>query len=194
MSKAFNEIRLKLDKKEKELQQKSDEFINENIQEIETYIRVIQSKTISLNKLVDSLKSNILRRNQTSLINYFCANNEKILKQSQEEIPNVPDLNFIPHMTVNINKESLEKMIDSLNGIHIEILSIKGMEVKEIVNPNKYSMRRELYGSSSLHNSTSSPVNHNSSYLNQSAIKSMKSFSSSSNLIENTKRIKQNNI
>ena len=64
MSEAIKEIKLKLDKKEKELLEKADNFLEEHIQEINTYSRIIQTKIISLNKIIDSINSNVIRKDE----------------------------------------------------------------------------------------------------------------------------------
>lgn len=67
MAGAFEEIRLRLHKKEKELMEKADIFLTEHLQELNTYVRVVQSNVISLNKVIDSINSNILRRDEVKL-------------------------------------------------------------------------------------------------------------------------------
>ena len=64
MANAFEEVRLRLLKKEKELMEKADVFLSEHIQEISTYSRVLQSNVISLNKIIDSINSHIIRRDE----------------------------------------------------------------------------------------------------------------------------------
>lgn len=67
MAGAFEEIRIRLHKKEKELMEKADVFLAEHLQELNTYTRVIQSNLISLNKVIDSINSNIIRRDEVKI-------------------------------------------------------------------------------------------------------------------------------
>ena len=67
MSNAFEDIILKLKKKEKEIMDKADVFLQENLNEINTYTRVIQSKIISLNKMIDTINSNMVRKDEVML-------------------------------------------------------------------------------------------------------------------------------
>ena len=67
MANAFEEVRLRLVKKEKELMEKADIFLSEHIQEISTYSRVLQSNVISLNKIIDSINSHIIRRDEVRI-------------------------------------------------------------------------------------------------------------------------------
>ncbi len=63
------------------------------------------------------------------------------------DIPEVPDFNNLQNLKIVINTESVENMIANLNGLHIEITGIKGFEVNKMINPQKFSTRREFYGS-----------------------------------------------
>jgi uncharacterized secreted protein with C-terminal beta-propeller domain len=67
MASAFEEIRLRLMKKEKELMERADDFLAEHLQELNTYTRVVQSNIISFSKVIDTINSNILRRDEVKL-------------------------------------------------------------------------------------------------------------------------------
>lgn len=64
MSNAFEDIIQKLRRKEKEIMDKADLFLQENLNEINTYTRVLQSKIISLNKMIDTINSNMVRKDE----------------------------------------------------------------------------------------------------------------------------------
>jgi len=66
MSNAFEDIIVKLRRKEKEIMDKADMFLQENLNEINTYTRVLQSKIISLNKMIDTINSNMVRKDEVS--------------------------------------------------------------------------------------------------------------------------------
>jgi len=151
MASAFEEIRLRLIKKEKELMEKADAFLSEHIQELNTYSRVLQSNVISLNKIIDGINSNLLRRDEINLLNFYSENNNKILQiASNSNPPDLPDLQSIAAIRVNINKESVEGLVNCLNGIQVEITNTKGFEVGKINNSFKYSMKRDMYGSNNF--------------------------------------------
>ena len=63
---------------------------------------------IRLNKIVDSIQAKLIRKNDLSLINFYCENKNKILTNSQvTELSNIPDLNAIANLKVNIDKMDL---------------------------------------------------------------------------------------
>ena len=144
---AFDEIRIKLEKKEKELIEKTETIINDNIQELNTYSRIINSKIISLNKIVDSIQAKLIRKNDLSLINFYCENKNKILTNSQvTELNNIPDLNLISNLRVNIDQNAFDNIITALNSLNFGITSMKGIEINKTINPQEFSARRNMYG------------------------------------------------
>lgn len=126
---AFNEIRQRLDKKEKELLSKADECMEEHFQEINTFSRILQGKLISLNKTVDNINSNLMRKDEPAFINYFSESQEKIRMYLDEELQNLTEIASVNSLRININVDTLNHMISNLNGIHLEISSLKGVEI-----------------------------------------------------------------
>ena len=61
-----------------------------------------------MNKIVDSIQAKLIRKNDLSLITFYCENKNKILTNSQvTELSNIPDLNAIANLKVNIDKMDL---------------------------------------------------------------------------------------
>ena len=162
---SFEEIRIKLNKKEEEILENTENILQDNIQELNTYSRIIQSKIIGLNKIVDSIQSRMIRKDELSLINYYCENKNKILNTTQEtEIKNIPDLTSISNLRVDIDRGSFDTMLNALNALHFEITSMKGIEITPRVNKEKYSMRRNLFGSYSVNSSMMMEHSNRASY------------------------------
>ena len=76
-------------------------------------------------------------------------------------MPDLPDFQNINSLKVNINKESIESLVNCLNGIQIEISNVKGFEVGKINNSFKYSVKRDMYGSVNNFKNSSNPENNN---------------------------------
>jgi hypothetical protein len=148
MSASFEEIRIRLQKREKEILEKADLFLQEHLQELNTYSRVLNSKTASLNKIIDTINSNILRKDEVNLLNFYSESSNKILNSAESDIPDIPDFNTIYNMKVTVNQNSFDSLINSLNGLHMEITSLKGFEVNKTMNPQRFAIKRDLYGSS----------------------------------------------
>ena len=150
MAVAFEEIRMRLNKKEKETMEKAELFLQEHLQELSTYNRVLQSKIISFNKLIDGINSHVTRKDEVNLLNFYSENKNRILGTIDNEIPEIPDFNSIFNMKVNINQSSFDSMISSLNAIHMEITATKGFEVNKVQNNQKFAMKRDMYGAKNV--------------------------------------------
>jgi hypothetical protein len=142
--KAFEELRLKLQKKEKEIIERTEVYLQDNLQELNTFTRIINSKVISLNRIVDSINSNIVRRDEVTLLNFYSENYNKVAQSSETEIPDVPKLDILSNLEICINQDSLEALINNLNGIQLEITSMKGIKLNQVPRMNK--VKRDIYG------------------------------------------------
>jgi len=55
MANAFEELRQRLDKKERELMSNCDCFLEKNVQEVDSYIRLIQGRCMSLTQTSEAM-------------------------------------------------------------------------------------------------------------------------------------------
>ena len=56
MANAFEELRQRIDKKERELMTNVDVYLESNISEIESFVRLINGRCLNLNSTVDLIK------------------------------------------------------------------------------------------------------------------------------------------
>jgi hypothetical protein len=144
---AFEQIRIKLNQKEKEILVKAENSLMENIQELNTYNHIIRSKIISLNKLIDTINAHLLRKDELKLINFYCENKNKILNQSEVvELNNMPNLETLSNLRIDIDKSSFDTMINALNSLHFEINTMKPIKQYASFDTQNYSTKRQVYG------------------------------------------------
>ena len=145
---AFDELRSLLNKKEKEIMDKTENTLNDNINELNTYNHIIQSKLILLNKLIETVNVYLMRKNELNLINFYTENKNKILAQTElNEIENINNLNLeeMSNLKINIDKSSFDAMISAINTLNFEIDTLRGNH-----NLGKFTANRNLYGNNSL--------------------------------------------
>ena len=145
---AFDELRSLLNKKEKEIMDKTENTLNDNINELNTYNHIIQSKLILLNKLIETVNVYLMRKNELNLINFYTENKNKILSQTElNEIENINNLNLeeMSNLKINIDKSSFDAMISAINTLNFEIDTLRGNH-----NLGKFTANRNLYGNNSL--------------------------------------------
>ena len=149
----FDEIRNLLNKKEKEIMNKTEINLNDNINELNTYNHIIQSKILLLNKLIDTVNVYLMRKDELNLINFYTENKNKILAQTElNEINNINNLNLqeMSNLKIDIDKNSFDAMISAINTLNFEINSFKGIDIGNKYNLGKFTANRNLYGNNSL--------------------------------------------
>ena len=149
---AFDELRSLLNKKEKEIMDKTENTLNDNINELNTYNHIIQSKILLLNKLSETVNVYLMRKNELSLINFYTENKNKILSQTEfNEINDINELNLegMSNLKIDIDKCSFDAMISAINTLNFEINTFRGFDVKNRHNLGKFTAKRNLYGNKS---------------------------------------------
>ena len=150
---AFDELRNLLNKKEKEIINKTEINLNDNINELNTYNHIIQSKILLLSKLIETVNVYLMRKDELNLINFYTENKNKILAQTElNEINNINNMNLdsMTNLKIDIDKSSFDAMISAINTLNFEINTFKSYQGLDIGN-NKYSLgkftaKRNLYG------------------------------------------------
>ena len=144
---AFQIIRIRLNEKEKEILEKVESTLKDNINEINTYIHVLQSKMASLNKIIDSLNAHLMRKDELTLINYYCDNKNNFLSQIELNEKNfIFNINAISDLKITIDKNSFDNMLIALNDLNFEINSFKGIDIINQFDNGKFLAQRNLYG------------------------------------------------
>ena len=146
---AFDELRNLLNKKEKEIMEKTENTLNDNFNELNTYNQIINSKIILLTKLNETVNAYLMRKDELNLINFYTENKNKILAQTElNEIDNINDLNInsLSNLKIDIDKSSFDAMISAINNLNFEINTFKGLEIRNVHSLGKFTAKRNLYG------------------------------------------------
>ena len=87
-----------------------------------------------------------MRKDELTLINYYCDNKNSILSQI-ENIDNNKcfNLNAISDLKINVDKNSFNSMLTSLNNLDFEINSCRGIDIGNQFDNGKYAAQRNLY-------------------------------------------------
>ena len=136
----FEQIKLRLDNKEKEIINNSTNILHKNIDELNKYDNVLKQNSDTLEELIGKINIILSKKDELNTINYFCENKNKILKQCEmNEINNIPDLDSFTNFKIEPNKFSLNNMLDGINKFNFDVINFKGFEEnkpknKKIVN------------------------------------------------------------
>ena len=150
---AFDELRNLLNRKEKEIITKTENTLNDNLNELNTYNHIIQSKIILLNKSIETVNAHSMRKDELTLINFYTENKNKILSQTDfNEINNFNNLNIdaLSNLRVDIDKSSFDAMISAINTLNFEVNTFRGIDIGNQYNLGFFTANRNLYGKNSL--------------------------------------------
>ena len=126
----FEQIRLRLDNKEKESINKTTSMLNKNIFELNNYNNIIQKKLSTLKNLIDQINNIASKKDELNTINYFCENKNKILEQAElNELNTLPDLDTFTNIKIEPDKLTLNKMLEGMNNFHFGINNVKGIDL-----------------------------------------------------------------
>ena len=153
---AFQIVHIKLNDKEKEIIEKTESTLKEEFNELNTYINIIQDKMTTLNKIIDSINSNLFKKDELNLINYYCDNKNNILSQIEmNEVNSMFKINSISDLKINFNKKSFDNMLIAMNDLDFEIKRVKSIDLNNKINNKikknnnfdiKLSPKKEVYG------------------------------------------------
>jgi len=146
---AFDELRSLLNRKEKEIIAKTENTLNDNINELNTYSHIVQSKIILLNKLIETVNAYLMRKDELTLINFYTENKNKILAQADiNEMNNINNINIngMANLRVDIDKSSFDAMISAINTLNFEINTFRGIDIGNQYSLGKFTANRNLYG------------------------------------------------
>ena len=150
---AFDELRNLLNKKEKEILEKAENSLNDNINELDTYNHIIQSKILLLNKLNETVNVYLMRKDELNLINFYTENKNKILAQTElNELNNINNMNIssLSNLKIYIDKSSFDAMISAINTLNFEVNTLKGLDIRNRHSLGKFTAKRNLYGIEAL--------------------------------------------
>ena len=88
MVNAFDELRQRIDKKERELLSNADTYLERNLIEMDSYMRLIGGRCLTLNQTSEQLAVTVKQSDEVQLLSYFSSQFFKIRDSTLEsDIP-----------------------------------------------------------------------------------------------------------
>eukprot|EP00744_Colponema_vietnamica_P009095 GILI01012949.1.p1 GENE.GILI01012949.1~~GILI01012949.1.p1 ORF type:complete len:468 (-),score=80.29 GILI01012949.1:1178-2581(-) len=128
MAKAFEEVRQRLDKKERELMGNSDLFKDEVCAELDVYVRAAREKTYEMDAAADTIRKIIDSKDEVGLLNFFAESRERVHSILTAEPPQLSELPAVASRKCFLNMDATNAHIEALHGLHLSIAALRGME------------------------------------------------------------------
>ena len=104
----FEQIRIRLDNKEKEIINTTTNILHKNINELNNYNNLIQKSMATLGNLIDQINNIINTKNEIKTINYFCENKDIILSKAElSELNYLIDSDSLTNIKIEPDKMTL---------------------------------------------------------------------------------------
>ena len=135
---SFDQIRLKLSNKEKEIIANTENILRKNIEKLTNFNNILRNKMNSLKKIVDNINIFLYKIEELNTINFFCENKNKILEKAQiNELDNMPDLDIYSNIRIESDKNSLNNLLNAIEDFQISLNNFKGLDIN-IKNKKNY--------------------------------------------------------
>ena len=137
----FEQIKMRLENKEKEIINNTTSLLYNNIEELNNFEIELQKNSSNLEEIVGKINNILKKKDELNTINYFCENNDKIIKQCESnEINNLPDLDNFTNIKIEPNVFTLNNMLEGINNFNFDIKTLKGFE-----NNNRRNNNNNIY-------------------------------------------------
>ena len=87
MANAFEDIRQRLEKKEREIMANADNFQESKLNEMDGIVRILNGRAQVLNTSINQVKTNLKERNDSGLLEYFAIEFPKIAQNTDSDLP-----------------------------------------------------------------------------------------------------------
>ena len=162
----FEQIKLKLDNKEKEIINNTTNILHKSIDDLNNYDNSLQKNSGNLEDIIAKINNILRKKDELNTINYFCENRNKILEQCElQKVNFIPNLDAFTNIKIEPNKSKFNDMMKGINNFNFNITNIKGLEMninqpKEIPkNIQKRKVKQQYF------DNTNNNINNN--YINQ---------------------------
>lgn len=162
----FEQIKLKLDNKEKEIINNTTSILHKSIDDLNNYDNSLQKNSGNLEDIIAKINNILRKKDELNTINYFCENRNKILEQCElQKVNFIPNLDAFTNIKIEPNKSKFNDMMKGINNFNFNITNIKGLEMninqpKEIPkNIQKRKVKQQYF------DNTNNNINNN--YINQ---------------------------
>ena len=154
----FEQIKIKLDNKEKEIVNNATSILTKNIEELDNHDNNLIKHSNNLDEIIVKINNILSKKDELNTINYFCENNNNILEQCDlQKISFFPNLDTLHNIKIEPNKSSFNEMIKGINNFNFNITNIKGFDIN-IKKTNKIKKNIKNMNFQQLYNNNTNNI------------------------------------
>lgn len=105
----------------------AEQFMERNLSEVDSFVRLINGRCMNLNSTVDLIKHATKTNDEVGLMSYYALNHQKIQQSALES--DLQQLKEIPkqvNLKCDIDTSSLNRFVEDLEGLQLSIAALDG--------------------------------------------------------------------
>ena len=125
----FEQIKIRLDNKEKEIIDNTTSVLYKNIEEMNNFENEMKQNSTKLEEINEKINNILKKKDELNTINFFCENKNKIIHECElNEINSIPDFDNFTNIKIEPNLFTFNNMLEGINNFNFEITNIQGIE------------------------------------------------------------------
>jgi pyruvate-formate lyase-activating enzyme len=129
---SFEDLKNRLDKKERELINQIDRTVQDSLRESENFSRLINSKISALENISETLKKVLSEAEQVELLDFYSENQEKLVNSIENELSSLTSIDKSTNLRYVVAPQSLSEHIESIKSVQLQISSFKPLEERRL--------------------------------------------------------------
>ena len=125
---SFEDLKNRLDKKEREILGQIDRTVQEYLRESENYSRILNNKVAVLENISETLKKVLNEAESTELLDFYSEHKDKILTNIENELASLPNVDKSTSLRYVVTPQSLAEHIESIKSVQLQVSSLKPSE------------------------------------------------------------------
>ncbi len=114
----------------------ADQFMERNLSEVDSYIRLINGRCVNLNSTIELIRQAIKANDEAELMTYYSNNHQKVQQSALEsELPQLREIPKQVNLKCEVDVQSLNQFIEDLEGLNLQIAAVDG-EIEDDGNVN----------------------------------------------------------
>ena len=122
---SFEDLKARIERKEREIIAQIDRIIEENLKETENYAKIIIGKVKAMENISENVQRILNSSSQIELLDFYAENREKIYENAECELSTLGAIDRSTNLRCVISPSSLAEHIDSIKAVHLQISALK---------------------------------------------------------------------
>lgn len=122
---SFEDLRARIDRKEREIISQIERTVQDNLKDVENYMRIISGKIEAFEELGEGIKKVLNTNSYCEALDFYAENNKKIFESVESEVAMIGNIDRNVNIRCAISPQSLAEHIESVKAVQLQISALK---------------------------------------------------------------------